>query len=162
EYRSGGRGARGVARPGGGDLRGAGRAGMTLGTLTNAAETGVRREASRKPFEQLLWLTGAKLYLGRRPGRSKGLLAILLGPFALVVGFVLLAYASIQSTPTQTNCPPRAEGGCFTPEIKARAIEGIRAPLTFPTSLGFAGGFTTFVGVIVLVVLAGTLVGSEY
>jgi len=132
---------------------------MTLGTLS---ETSVRQEARRNPLTQFLWLVGVNLYLARRRIMSKVLLGILLGLFALIVGFYTLAYVSVQSTPTQTDCPPRDQGGCFTPEVQARALDGIRSLFTFPTSLGFIGGYTTFVGVIVICVMAGTVVGSEY
>lgn len=74
---------------------------------------------------------------------TKVLLGILLGLYAIVVGFVLLAYA------VSSNSSP--DGG-----------NAVRTWLTFPLSIAVAAEYTGFVGVVLLCILAGVLMGNEY
>jgi ABC-type transport system involved in multi-copper enzyme maturation permease subunit len=78
----------------------------------------------------------------RRP-MTKALLGILLGLYAIVNAFILLVYAA------NTNAP-------------RSLLDGIRSWLTFPLSVTVALDYTGFVGVVLLCLLAGALLGSEY
>ena len=78
----------------------------------------------------------------RRP-MTKALLGILLGLYAIVNGFVLLAYAANANAPRPL-------------------VDGIRSWLTFPLSVTVALEYTGFVGVVLLCLLAGALLGNEY
>lgn len=124
------------------------------------------------------------LYASRRRLMSKLLLAILLGGLILVLGFLLIAYVVTSNTPPQSQvCPPpvvqtqTAQNGgpnganCFQMSQQELAqartqwqqeVRSERQNLTFPTDLAVAGGYTAFMGLILLVILAGSLVGGEY
>lgn len=124
------------------------------------------------------------LYASRRRLMSKVLLAILVAGLVVVLGFVLIAYVAISNSPPQSSvCPPAAVQtqtaqngdtggeGCFQMNQQeldqARAqwqqeVAATRQELTFPNVLSVAGGYTAFMGLILLVILAGSIVGGEY
>jgi ABC-2 type transport system permease protein len=138
------------------------------------------------PIEWLLntWrLTRWYLFAAWRRVMSKVLLGILLGLFVLITGFVVLGFVVTQNSPVGSgrNCRtvPAAtqqagdngNGGQVVCEplspqqeqqIRDQRADAIRGPLTFPGSLEFAGGYTTFMGVILLAILAGAMIGGEF
>jgi len=140
---------------------------MTIDSVV--AQTNLRQEVQDNPVAGLWTLIRVNLYLTRRRAMSKVLLAILLGLFAVIVGFLVLGFYSVSNTPTTSfsSCGPR-EAQC-QPESQAQleqrkqtAVDSIRATMTFPTSLAISGGYTGFVGALLIAILGGTLVGSEY
>jgi ABC-type transport system involved in multi-copper enzyme maturation permease subunit len=128
---------------------------------------------------EVLRLTRWELYLAWRRVMAKVLIILLVVFYAVVIGFIAVALTTIQNQavnePQQSyQCPPDATG-CVTPspeEIKqiqeqqaaqrAASIAQFSDPVTFPTSLGLAASYTRIVGLILICILAGTLVGSEY
>lgn len=124
------------------------------------------------------------LYASRRRLMSKVLLGILAGGFILVLGFVLIAYVATSNNPPQSQvCPPAAlqtqaaqQGApngpsCFEMSQQELAqartqwqqqVQTVRQELTFPTVLSLAGGYTAFMGLVLLVILGGSIVGGEY
>jgi len=137
------------------------------------------------PAEWLLdtWrLTRWYLFAAWRRVMSKVLLGILLGLFVLITGFVVLGFVVTQNSSTVgRDCQPvpaatqqagdNGNGGQVVCEplsarqqqqIRDEQANAIRAPLTFPGSLQFAGGYTTFMGVILLAILAGAMIGGEF
>jgi len=114
-------------------------------------------------------LTRWELYLAWRRAMAKVLIILLVVFYAIVVGFVGFALASIQNQPAPqaVQCPPDAVG-CQAPsqqeldQERAASIAQFSDPVTFPTSLGFAASFTRIVGLILICIMAGALVGSEY
>lgn len=134
-------------------------------------------------------LTRWDLFAAQRRVMSKVLGGILLGLFVLIVGFVVLGYVITQSAPIQgENCAPapvvtgQASGGGSSgggsssgdqvqcqplsaqeqQQIRDQETSSVRATLTFPGSVQFAGGYTAFMGVILLAILAGAVVGGEF
>lgn len=125
------------------------------------------------------------LYASRRRLMSKVLLGILLGGLVLVLGFVLIAYVAISNNPPQSQvCPPAAvqtqaaqsgnpagPSSCFDMNSQELAqahaqwqqqVNAERQILTFPKILSVAGGYSAFMGLVLLVILAGSIVGGEY
>jgi ABC-type transport system involved in multi-copper enzyme maturation permease subunit len=118
------------------------------------------------------------LFTVRKRLMSKILLAIAVLGFALVIGFQLLAYDAITHAPTSAQgCATAAaqsggssvECGQISPEQQQQEqqrqqqfISDERARMTFPQSLGVAGSYISFMGVILLCILAGSLTGGEY
>ena len=126
-------------------------------------------------------LTRWYLFAAWRRVMSKVLLGILLGLFVLITGFVVLGFFVTRNSPTVgRDCQPvpatQQAGGSgnggqvvcepLSPQqqqqIRDEQANAIRAPLTFPGSLQFAGGYTTFMGVILLAILAGAMIGGEF
>lgn len=118
---------------------------------------------------EMFRLTRWELYLAWRRAMAKVLIILLVVFYAIVVSFVGFALASIQNQPApQTfQCPPDAVG-CQEPsqqeldQERADSIAQFSDPVTFPTSLGFAASFTRIVGLILICIMAGALIGSEY
>lgn len=127
---------------------------------------------------EVLRLTRWELYLAWRRVMAKVLIILMVVAYALVITVVGIGLTAIQneSTPQASSfqCPPDATG-CSTPtpqelkqiqdEQKAQreaSIAQFSDPVTFPTSLGFAATVTRIVGLILICILAGALVGSEY
>jgi ABC-type transport system involved in multi-copper enzyme maturation permease subunit len=126
-------------------------------------------------------LTLWNVKLVRRRLMSKILLSILLAGFLLVMGILVLSYivVSSYSSAAVANCPtPVATGQtgdngsgnqtCDQSTIvqqrqsfQAAQNEELKL-LTFPTILSPTGGYTGFMGSILLCILAGALIGSEY
>lgn len=132
---------------------------------------------------QTFFLTGWYLRAVRRRVMGKVLFWILIGLFAAVVSLQVAGYfiALDSGSEGATNCVPapvttqqagERPGGqpqqCQPPsqqEIQAAreaAAAAVRQTLTIPGSLAVAGGLTTFIGLILLVILAGAVVGGEY
>ncbi len=132
-------------------------------------------------------LTRWNLFLARRRLMSKVLLVLLLLGLALLIGgqAIAVALTSTVTFSSDTACPPTSvatspatpgpgDGSkqpCIGPspaeqeqeqQAQQAARDELRANLTFPTILGPVAGFLTFLGVILLCILLGTLVGSEY
>jgi ABC-2 type transport system permease protein len=113
------------------------------------ANTSERADAL--PTSSLAWLSETwrlarwQLFLVRRRLMSKILLILLLVFYAIVVGFVALIYTVASSSNAD-------DIGTIT----------IRNLIAFPTSLSLAGIYTRIVGVLLLCVLVGALIGSEY
>ncbi|HEY7356994.1 MAG TPA: ABC transporter permease [Ktedonobacterales bacterium] len=126
-------------------------------------------------------LTLWNLKLARRRLMSKILLAILLVGFLLVIGVVFLAVVVISNvdttaiscpTPVATSQPGDNGVGSDNPCDPATIQQNQQSQqdaknqelqlLTFPTILGIAGGYTSFMGVVLLCILAGALIGGEY
>jgi ABC-type transport system involved in multi-copper enzyme maturation permease subunit len=147
----------------------------TTETVAAPAETG-------SWLAQTWRLTRWNLFTVRRRLMSKVLLVIAVLGFAVVVGFQILAYVAISNAPTQaqacstaTTQDSRQAAECaqLTPDQQAQLqqqqdqqrktfVASLRSGVTFPASLGLAGGYISFMGVILLCVLAGSLIGGEY
>ena len=117
---------------------------------------------------EVLRLTRWELYLAWRRAMAKVLIILLVVFYAITVGFLCFVTAQIINQPLQTGqCPPNAVG-CQEPSQqelereRAAEITPLTDQLTFPTSLGFAASFTRVAGLILICILAGALVGSEY
>ncbi len=79
---------------------------------------------------------------------AKVLLGILLGIFLVIVAGVLLAYG--------------AASGSAASSGNTTGADVIRNLITFPLSTGLAVQYTTFMGVVLLSIMAGVLVGGEF
>ena len=114
-------------------------------------------------------LTRWELYLAWRRVMAKVLIIIMVVAYALVITVVGIGLTAIQNQPAPQSfqCPPDAVG-CQAPsqaeldQERAASIAQFSDPVTFPTSLGFAATVTRIVGLILICILAGALVGSEY
>ncbi|HEU4781900.1 MAG TPA: ABC transporter permease subunit [Ktedonobacterales bacterium] len=114
-------------------------------------------------------LTGWELYLAWRRVMAKVLIIIMVVAYALVITVVGIGLTAIQNQPAPQSfqCPPDAVG-CQAPsqqeldQERAASIAQFSDPVTFPTSLGFAATVTRIVGLLLICILAGALVGSEY
>lgn len=136
-------------------------------------------------FIEAARLSGGQLLLVRKRLMTKVLVALLALGFAVVVGFGVLEYALFENQAifqAANTCPtvaanqtatPRPSGPppCVTPSAqeqqqeeiaRQRVIAAERTSLTFPTSLGSAGSYAQFMGLILLAILAGALIGGEY
>lgn len=126
------------------------------------------------------------LKLARRRLMSKVLLAILLAGFVLLLAALIVIYIVLNNASTanfSTACPSvtpiatsqtgssgtsSAPPGCDPTGIQQdqqavqEARDQERQSLTFPAVLGPVGGYTGFMGVILLCILAGALIGNEY
>ncbi len=154
-------------------------------TPVNTAPVTASAVGTSSPIAWLLdtWrLTRWYLFAAWRRVMSKVLLGILLGLFVLITGFIVLGFVVTQNSSTVArDCQPvpaatqqagdNGNGGQVVCEplsaqqqqqIRDQQADSIRAPLTFPGSLQFAGGYTTFMGVILLAILAGAMIGSEF
>ncbi len=125
-------------------------------------------------------LVSWNLKLARRRLMSKILLSILLAGFLLVIGAVFLSFLVLDSSVTSlpTNCPtPVATStdgsnptspSCDQATID-QANQGLQQArnealqlLTFPKILDPTEGYTGFMGIILICILAGAVVGGEY
>ncbi len=117
------------------------------------------------------------LFTVRRRIMSKVLLIIALIGFALVMGAQILAYVAVSNAPTRaqicatatTNGRQSVECGQLTPQqqqqeeqARQKFADTVLSGLTFPASIGLAGGYISFMGVILLCIMAGSLTGGEY
>ena len=131
-------------------------------------------------FSVLLRLIGVELYKIRRRVMSKVLstiaIFILLLAFAFVAAFSLL----ILATPASTFLPPPCSS-TLTPNLpscldhaptqvdlaraqttKQDTVQGTSSPLRLPDSPIFTVQIVNIVGLVLIVILAGTIVGGEY
>jgi ABC-type transport system involved in multi-copper enzyme maturation permease subunit len=123
------------------------------------------------------------LFTAWRRVMGKILLGILVGFYVLIVALYILAFVITSNAPLPAgqNCPPGAvatsqsgqSGGPSTSpcqpidEAQARAAQqraanDIRQSLTFPQSLALGGGYSSFIGLILVLILAGAVIGGEY
>src|SRR5579884_805618 len=130
---------------------------MTIDTVV--AQTDLRQQTRHSVFSALLYTTGVNLFLARRRTMTLILLGILLLLFAVEVGFASLIYNSLQNAAQGTGAGPTSPRERASLDVALKLYGGF---LTFPTSLGLAGGFTGFIGALLFAILAGTIVGSEY
>jgi ABC-type transport system involved in multi-copper enzyme maturation permease subunit len=131
-------------------------------------------------------MTRWTLRLARRRLMSKILASILLGGFLILIAFLLLALVGLraasstqvgcQPTPSSINTPapdstPTSDQNptpctSTTPDQGQQGLAGADQAfaqlLTFPDNLAVIGGYTTFMGTILLCILAGALIGNEY
>jgi ABC-2 type transport system permease protein len=99
-------------------------------------------QASGGPIAQLTRLVGWVLFLAwRRRGMVITLMALLLAGYLVTQLFLWLSWASFSEINAQQ---PFAEA------------------LSFPLAASFAGGVYKVIGTLLLIVLAGALIGSEY
>ncbi|WIG58725.1 MAG: hypothetical protein OJF49_001471 [Ktedonobacterales bacterium] len=155
---------------------------MTQATASTATAPAIQGNA----FTQTVRLTGWVLFSARRRIMSKVLGGVLLGLFVVIVALVVVAYAVTANSPvneqnctsapvtatessgggTTVNGPPPEQCQPLTPaeqqQVRQQRLESVREPVTFPNSLALAGGYTTFIGLILLTILAGAVVGGEY
>lgn len=117
---------------------------------------------------EVLRLTRWELYLAWRRVMAKVLIILIVIAYAITIGVLSFGISSIVNQPVQVyQCPPEAVG-CQAPtqqeleQERAREVAPLLDLVTFPTSLGFAASFTRVVGLILICILAGALVGSEY
>jgi ABC-type transport system involved in multi-copper enzyme maturation permease subunit len=138
---------------------------MTLDSVVS--QTGLRQQARHSLASAVAYVSAVNLFLARRRVMALILAGLLLLLFAIEVGFASLIYNSIQSAAqTLQNCPA---GSTTCQPATPRETAALNAALklyggflTFPTSLGMAGGFAGFIGALLVAILAGTVVGSEY
>lgn len=137
--------------------------------------TAPRASASVIPAPAGIWITEVfrltrwELYLAWRRAMAKVLIIIMIVAYALVITVVGIGLTAIQNEPAPQSfqCPPDAVG-CQAPsqqelnQERTASIAQFSDPVTFPTSLGFAATVTRIVGLILICILAGALVGSEY
>ena len=112
---------------------------MTFSTLATKPEARMRTPG---PVEETLRLGMWNVFLAWRRTMSKVLLGLLLGAYALLVLSLLLLYALAVAN---------GDDGA-----------GVRAILTFPTSLALPGALVRYLAPIFAAILAGALVGGEY
>lgn len=117
---------------------------------------------------EVLRLTRWELYLAWRRVMAKVLIILLVVFYAITIGFLCFVTAQVLNEPIQTfQCPPNAVG-CQAPseqelrQQRTAQVAPLLDQLTFPTSLGYAANFTRVVGLVLVCIMAGTLVGSEY
>ena len=147
----------------------------------------VSQPTAAAPLIAQSWLTHTwqltlwNLRLARRRLMSKILAAILLLFFLVVIFFLVIALFTERSysqavtdcaTPISTVAsntpgqPPSQPCGPVTTtgqDQQAQAADqDLTQSLTFPNILETAGGYTTFMGTILLCILAGALIGNEY
>jgi ABC-type transport system involved in multi-copper enzyme maturation permease subunit len=149
-----------------------------ISIITTSPQTPAVPAASGSWLVQTWRLSRWNLFTVRRRIMSKVLLAIALVGFALVIGAEVLTYVAITNAPTTRGqiCATATANGSQGPqcqqltpqqqqqEEQARQRVGteVRTGLTFPKSIGLAGGYISFMGVILLCILAGSLIGGEY
>lgn len=148
---------------------------------------GVSQQPAALPAIRESWLaqTGRltlwNLRLARRRLMSKILAAILLLLFLVEIFFLVIVLVSERATTqSYTVCPPTPASTAVTTEPgppssqpcvpattgqdqQTQAIDQeLAQTLTFPGILIIAGGYTTFLGTILLCILAGAIIGNEY
>ena len=160
---------------------------MSMSTFPTAPAVATPPATSGAWLRQVWRLTQWELFVAWRRVMSKVLLGILLGLFVVIVGFILLGYLITQNAPVQgRTCGPApvatsqsggggGNGGNSNPQVQCQPLSqqdqqqirdqetsSIRGALTFPMSVQFAGGYTAFMGVILLSILAGAVIGGEF
>jgi ABC-type transport system involved in multi-copper enzyme maturation permease subunit len=112
---------------------------MTIGML---ADLSVATRNSRSWLLATWRLARWDLFLAWRRVMSKVLLGLLLGGYALIVLFIMLAYAlTVANNEDATS---------------------VRDVVTFPLSVGIPDGLLRYLGVLLTCILAGAVVGGEY
>jgi ABC-type transport system involved in multi-copper enzyme maturation permease subunit len=123
----------------------------------------------RDAFSVVMRSTAAELYKIRRRLMSKIFLfigipmVILLFSFYLLVGALSSAYGGSSTTcTTGSNGQQMCTTQQLTAERKERQRESNTRDLRLPNSFTTAGGIASFLSLIFLSILAGTIVGGEY
>jgi ABC-type transport system involved in multi-copper enzyme maturation permease subunit len=123
----------------------------------------------------LLRLIGMELYKIRRRAMSK--VFGIISPTLIVLAFLVISLGTI----FVVNSPPSSFGpvscsqsnnepGCTNQQLsqaqldqaKQETLQSVSDPLRLPTSLNVATGVIDFVGEILIIILAGSIVGGEY
>jgi len=125
----------------------------------------------------VLRLMGVEIYKIRRRVMSKVLSAIailvILAAFALIAAISLVMSietpaaflppsCALVRTPPCLDHPPTQAELAQAAQAKQNALKSVSAPLRLPDSLTFSVGVINTIGLVVLVILAGTIVGGEY
>ncbi|MEO7003381.1 MAG: hypothetical protein ABI068_16315 [Ktedonobacterales bacterium] len=135
-------------------------------------------------LRQTLRMTGWVLFMARRRVMGKILIGLLLGLFAVVVGFQVFIYYAIANArvdagencapvgtpapnsnqPQQIVCQPPTQQEIDQAQAQQRqTANNFRdSYIAFPGAIGIAGIYTSYMGVFFLCILAGALVGGEY
>jgi ABC-type transport system involved in multi-copper enzyme maturation permease subunit len=126
----------------------------------------------------LLRLSGMELYKIRRRAMSKvfGIISLTL----IVLAFLVISLGTIfvVNSPPSSFGPPDCSqsnnaSGCSNQQLsqaqldqakqaKQETLQSVSDPLHLPTSLNVATGVIDFVGEILIIILAGSIVGGEY
>lgn len=155
----------------------------TLPQTTQGKETpaAVRRHTvimGRQDFlSVVLRLIGVEIYKVRCRVMSKVLSAIailvMLAAFALIAAISLVITVeppsaflppscALARTPTCLDHPPTQTDLAQAAKAKQDAVKNVSSSLRLPDSLTFSGGIINTIGLVLLVILAGTIVGGEY
>ena len=131
-------------------------------------------------FSTVVRLIGVELYKIRRRAMSKVLATICILSAILVFGLISLGTVFVVNTPVSNYLPPSCSQvsdpklqTCLdhTPtsqevtqavQNKQEALRSISDPLRLPTSLGVVSQLTRNLGLLLVIILAGTIVGGEY
>ncbi|MDQ6661007.1 MAG: ABC transporter permease [Chloroflexota bacterium] len=126
-------------------------------------------------FSVVFRLIGMELYKIRRRAMSKvlGILSIVavLATFTLFAIIISIMLSSPASSFTPSSCSDTGQGvKCTKPQLtpaqeeqfKQNAIENNSQPLRLPTSLSLAVGVIQRLGMILIIILVGSIVGGEY
>ncbi len=123
----------------------------------------------------LLRLIGMELYKIRRRAMSK--VFGIISPIVVVGAFLVISLGTIYvvTSPPSAFVPPtcaqsRNEPGCtnqqysLAQENQARqdSLQSLSEPLRLPTSLNIVTAVINFIGEILIIILAGSIVGGEY
>lgn len=108
----------------------------------------------------LLRSTAGELYKIRRRAMSKILFVIGAVIVAIVFSFIALSLFLVGSNP---HCTPGENGGpAHCTRASAAELSTIAAPLHLPISLTVVVSVIDLVGLVLIIILAGTIVGGEY
>src|SRR5690348_121044 len=121
----------------------------------------------------ILRLIGMELYKLRRRAMSKVLLSIAIALALLPFALVALGTFATANAPAQSFSPPCQSvsgppSGCPAPpaaqvaQERQTIVAGASAPLRLPEALNVAVEYGLIVGVILLVILVGSMIGGEY
>lgn len=125
----------------------------------------------------VLRLIGVEIYKIRRRIMSKVLssiaILVMLAAFALVAAIALVITVeppaaflppscAIARTPTCLDHPPTQAELALATQAKQDAIKNVSSSLRLPDSLTFSVQMINTIGLVLLVILAGTIVGGEY
>lgn len=124
-------------------------------------------------FSVVLRLIGMELYKLRRRTMSKVLVIIAIALAVLPFALVALGTFATANAPAQSFAPPcqsvsGSPSGCPTPpaaqvaQERQTIVAGASAPLRLPEALNVAVEYGLVVGVILLVILMGSITGGEY
>lgn len=123
-------------------------------------------------FSVLFRATAGELYKIRRRLMSKILLIIGVTLVFFAFGFIALSALTVSNLPTNTVCEPNAQGELTCHEVdpdseaakqQARQLgEEVSSALRLPGSFTMSIGTFNLIGMLLMVVLIGSVVGGEY
>lgn len=154
-------------------------------SIDSVVDRTVVPQTSGSVFAQTWRLARWYFYTGRRRLMGKVLLGLLAAGVVLTFLLLVVAYEAIKSNPPEAQrcLPPAAatqiasQGGVAPPagcvdippqELALEqqqwqsALNTQRDGITFPGAIGRAGGYASFMGVLLLCILAGSVVGTEF